>query len=365
MTKGVLSCGSKKIALTGGGSAGHVTPIVTIIPELLARGYELHYIGTARGIERVIIKPLNIAYHPIPAGKLRRYFSIKNLTDIFRVIMGCYRSWRILSEIKPHVIFSKGGFVSVPVIAAAWLRRVPIVIHESDMTPGLANRISLPFVRKVCYTFPETAGYFPLDKRVLTGIPISPKLLQGDADQGRKRCRFTDRKPVIMVIGGSLGSRVLNRIVRQSLSSLSERYQICHICGNGNLDSSLDQMEGYCQFEFVDHENKMLADLFAAADLVVSRAGATILFELLSLAKPNLLIPLSKKASRGDQIRNARSFQKQGYSKILPEEDLTQDRLIDQIEQLYRQREMFAERMKNRRRNKAVNKLIDVIEATA
>ncbi len=336
----------KCIVLTGGGSAGHVTPNLALIPRLIELGYELHYIGTENGIERTIVEPVlnqiegqgNFNYHFIRAGKLRRYLSFKNLSDVFRVVYGCFQSALILNRLKPGLVFAKGGFVSVPVIIGAWLNRIPAIIHESDLTPGLANRLSLPFVSKVCYSFAETAKHLPKDKRIWTGTPVRPELFSGKAEEGRKLCGFDHSRPVLMVMGGSLGSKVINDVVREALPDLSNQFQICHICGQGNIEPSLAETEGYKQFEYVEQD---LADLFSMADIVVSRAGANALFELAALQKPNLLIPLSKKVSRGDQILNARSFVGQGYSRMIQEEDLTTGALIAGLREVYNRREVI------------------------
>jgi UDP-N-acetylglucosamine--N-acetylmuramyl-(pentapeptide) pyrophosphoryl-undecaprenol N-acetylglucosamine transferase len=328
----------KRILLTGGGTAGHVTPHLALWPRLQTLGVDIHYVGRPAGIERELIEPLGIPYHPIAAGKLRRYLDWQNVTDITRIFKGFWAALGLIRKLRPDVVFSKGGFVACPVVWAAWLNRIPVIIHESDLTPGLANKLSAPFATQICYSFPETAAYLPPNKAIHTGIPIRESLLTGNADEGRRICRFPDAKPVVLIIGGSQGSTAINQAIRAVLSEVLKTFQICHICGQGGIDQHLANTPGYQQFDYVKDE---LPHLFALADLVVSRAGATTLFELLALRKPNLLIPLSQKASRGDQILNARSFEKQGFSLVLPEEQLNPATLHNSIQQIYAQRAQF------------------------
>ena len=319
----------KRIILTGGGTAGHVTPNIALLPRLRELGYDIHYIGSYNGIEKELIEPFGIPYHGISSGKLRRYFSVQNFTDPFRVLKGFREARVLIKDLKPDVIFSKGGFVSVPVVLAGKRSKVPVIIHESDMTPGLANKIAIPSAAKVCCNFPETLENLPKDKAVLTGSPIRQELLSGNKIAAMDLCGFTADKPVILVIGGSLGSVVVNKAVREALPDLLKDFQIIHLCGKGKMDESLSGTKGYCQFEYIKDE---LRDIFALADVVISRAGANAICELLALRKPNLLIPLSAKASRGDQILNARSFERQGFSLVLEEEELTK---------LQRQRKLY------------------------
>lgn len=314
----------KKIILTGGGTAGHVTPNIALLPALKERGYEIHYIGSKDGIEKKLVEALSIPYYPISSGKLRRYFDWKNFTDPFRVIKGFSDAKKLIKKIQPDVIFSKGGFVTVPVVKAAKKCHVPAIIHESDMTPGLANRLCIKSAYKVCCNFPETVSHLPEGKAVLSGSPIRRELFEGNVRKGLDFCGFTDTKPVLLIMGGSLGSRVINEAVRALLPQLLKTWQIIHLCGKGNLDESLKKCDGYRQFEYIQKE---LPDLFAASQLVVSRAGANAICELLALKKPAILIPLSAAASRGDQILNAKSFEKQGFSYLLEEENVTDESL--------------------------------------
>ncbi|MGN0374044.1 MAG: undecaprenyldiphospho-muramoylpentapeptide beta-N-acetylglucosaminyltransferase [Butyrivibrio sp.] len=348
----------KKIVLTGGGTAGHVTPNIALIPFLKEAGYEIHYIGSYEGIEKKLISDLGIPYYGIASGKLRRYLSLKNLTDPFRVIKGFSQAKKLMKEINPDVVFSKGGFVTVPVVMAADKFHIPAIIHESDMTPGLANKLCRKHAVKVCCNFPETVKLIPDNKGVLTGSPIRRELLLGDRAAGLKLCGFNTEKPVIMVIGGSLGALHINEAIRNILHDLLSRYQVIHICGKGKVDESFYSTTGYYQFEYVNEE---LKDLFAAANVVVSRAGANVICELLALKKPSLLIPLPANASRGDQILNARSFKKSGYSDVLEEEDMTDDTLLEAINNLYENREKYIDAMTSSKLNDSINVIIDLI----
>ena len=348
----------KRIILTGGGTAGHVTPNIALIPKLRELGFDIHYIGSYEGIEKKLIEDVNVPYYGIASGKLRRYFDPKNFSDPFRVLKGYGEARKILKKLKPDVVFSKGGFVAVPVVLAAKHLHIPVIIHESDMTPGLANKISLSAATKVCCNFPETMGYIPEGKAVLTGSPIREELLHGNKLAALNLCGFAANKPVILVIGGSQGSVAVNDAVRGILPELLKKYQVIHLCGKGKLDSTKTDMEGYIQFEYVKKE---LADLFALADIVISRAGANAICELNALKKPNLLIPLSANASRGDQILNANSFAKQGFSTVLEEEVLTADTLSQAIEETYKNRQQFIDKMSESHLNNAVKTIMGLI----
>lgn len=352
----------KTIVLTGGGSSGHVTPNIALLPALKKAGYFVHYIGSQNGIEKQLIEREGISYHSISTGKLRRYFDVKNFTDVFRVIGGFGQAFALLGRLKPDVVFSKGGFVSCPVVWAAWLRRIPVVIHESDMTPGLTNKLSMPFAKTLCYTFPESEAHIPSNKGVRTGIPIREGLLEGNRLQGAKICGFKDDKPVIMVIGGSLGSEKINNAVRGILDKLLKVYNVCHICGKGNVKPELEGIAGYKQFEYINEEQP---HIYALADMVISRAGATVLFELLALRKPNLLIPLSRAASRGDQILNAASFEKQGFSMVLQEEKLDGNTLEHAINELRSNSRKYMEAMRANKEDSGVSAVLKALEKAA
>jgi len=322
----------KRIILTGGGSAGHVTPNLALIPKLHERGFEIHYVGRKSGIEKDLLNKTEVPYYGINAGKLRRYFDLRNISDIFFVGAGFVESLILVGKLRPQVVFSKGGFVSCPLVWAAWLNQVAVIIHESDLTPGLANKLSAPFAKRICYSFPETRSVLPTERGVLTGIPIRESLLHGNAERGREYCGFSDPKPVVLVLGGSQGAETINRNVRAGLDRILGDFNLCHICGAGGIEESLESRTGYKQYEYVDDE---LPDLLAMADVVVTRAGATTIFELLALRKPNLLIPLTLGQSRGDQIMNARSFEQRGFSKVLMEDDLNVESLMAAVKMVY------------------------------
>lgn len=332
----------KRIILTGGGTAGHVTPNMALVPTLIDEGYDISYIGSYNGMEKKLIEDIGIPYYGISSGKLRRYFDIKNFSDPFRVIKGFFEAKTLLKKLKPDVVFSKGGFVTVPVVMAAKKLHIPVIIHESDMTPGLANKLSIPSASKVCCNFPETIKHLPEGKAVLTGSPIREELFQGDRREGLRLCEFTEDKPVLLIIGGSLGSVAINNAIRNNLDALLEKYQIIHLCGRNNLDQNLLEKKGYQQFEYVKKE---LKHYFACADVVVSRAGANAICELLALRKPNILIPLGLDASRGDQILNAKSFEKQGYSYVIQEKDVTGDTLLTAVNTVFDHRQDYIQAM--------------------
>lgn len=350
---------SKKILLTGGGTAGHVTPNIALIPELKKAGYEIQYMGSYNGIEKSLIEEIGIPYTGISSGKLRRYFSTKNFSDPFRVLKGFSEAKKFMKEYKPDVVFSKGGFVSVPVVFAAKKYKVPVIIHESDMTPGLANKLAIPKAVKVCHNFPETADYLPKGKSVYTGSPIREELLTGSKAKGLELCGFDADKPVIMVVGGSLGAVAVNNAVRESLNELLKKYQIVHLCGKGKVDETKNGIKGYVQFEYIKNE---LKDLFAAADIVISRAGANAICEILALKKPSILIPLSANASRGDQILNAASFSKQGFSEVIEEENITKELLVNTVNKVYDERATYIEAINNAPGSNAIETIINLIK---
>ncbi len=348
----------KKIVLTGGGTAGHVTPNIALLPELKKQGYDVHYIGSYEGIERTLIKEQGIPYYGISSGKLRRYIDVKNLSDPFKVVKGLGQAIRLLGRIKPDVVFSKGGFVSVPVVLAAKFRHIPCVIHESDMTPGLANKICIPCAQRVCTNFPETMKHIPAEKAVLTGSPIRQELFKGSREKGLAFCGFDDTKPVLLIMGGSLGAVAVNDAVRGILPELLQKFHVIHLCGKGKLDDSLNDTKGYAQYEYIGPE---LRDLMAAADILISRAGANAICEILALRKPNILIPLSAEASRGDQILNAASFEKSGYSVVIQEKDVTNELLLKTVNDVYTNREQYIHAMDKSQLNNSIEKIVGLI----
>ncbi len=333
----------KKIVLTGGGTAGHVTPNLALIPSLREEGYEIYYIGSIDGMEKKLVEDYGIPYYGVSTGKLRRYFALQNLTDPLRVLRGIREAKKILKKLDPDVVFSKGGFVAVPVVRAASSLNIPVITHESDMTPGLANKLCVPMASCVCCNFPETISHLPADKAVLTGTPIRSELFSGSAERGFAFTGLKNEKPVILVIGGSLGAQAVNEAVRNALPELLANWSVVHLTGKGKLDASYEGLDGYRQYEYIKEE---LPDLFAMADLVISRAGANAICEIQALAKPNILIPLPAKASRGDQLLNAESFEKQGFSVVLKEESITPKVLVTAVEKLYENRAVYVKAMK-------------------
>jgi len=349
----------KHIVLTGGGTAGHVTPNIAMIPRLKELGYSISYIGSYQGIEKKLIKDLGVPYYGISSGKLRRYFDLQNFTDPFRIVKGYHEAYRLIKQLKPDVVFSKGGFVTVPVVIAASRRKIPVFLHESDMTPGLANKICIPFATKVCCNFPETVAHLPAEKAVLTGTPIRQELMSGNIRRAREFTGLTADMPVILIIGGSQGAAAINESIRAILPELLEEFQIIHLCGKDKLDTSLTNRKGYVQYEYIQKE---LSDLFALADIVISRAGANAICEISALNKPNLLIPLSAKASRGDQILNARSFEKLGFSMVLEEEEITTETLLTSIHKLYNNRHTYMEAMSQSNHTDSIAHILSLFE---
>lgn len=349
----------KKIVLTGGGTAGHVTPNMALIERLREAGYDISYIGSYDGIEKSLIEKLDVPYYGISSGKLRRYFSLKNFTDPFRVLKGIREAKQLIKKLQPDVVFSKGGFVAVPVVRGAKKCKIPVIIHESDMTPGLANKLCIRAAKYVCCNFAETMEYLPADKAVHTGTPLRKELFTGDAERGRRFCGFTDDKPIILVVGGSTGAVAVNTAVRNLLPTLLVKFNVIHLCGKGKTDSTYDNTPGYVQYEYISAE---LCDLFAAAELIISRAGANAVSELLALKKPNILIPLSAEASRGDQILNAESFRENGYSYLLYEENVTNETLLEGVEFVMKNRERYINAMTRAPQQDATEKIFSLID---
>ena len=351
---------SKKIVLTGGGTAGHVTPNLALLPYLKQEGYEVVYIGSQNGIERTLIEAEGIPYYSISTGKLRRYLSKENVKDVFRVLKGIAEAKRLLKRLKPDLVFSKGGFVAVPVVLGAKKNHIPVIIHESDITPGLANKIAMPSARVICSTFPETLQYVPKGKGVHTGTPIRRELFEGSRQKGLSACGFSGEKPVLLMMGGSLGAVKLNNCLREILPELTKTFDIIHLCGKGNLDEALENRTDYKQFEY---DSEGLNDLFAAADFVVSRAGSNSISEFLALRKPSLLIPLSARASRGDQILNAASFEKQGFARVLDEDAMTAESMKKEIFALYENRDSYVRAMEKSTGGNGVAAVMTQIQA--
>ena len=333
---------TKTIVFTGGGTAGHVMPNLALIPIVEKQGFHTEYIGTKNGIEKEIMAGTDVPYHAISAGKLRRYFSLQNLLDPFKIIAGYAGAKRILKRIRPVAVFSKGGFVTVPVVFAAKRLGIRVVLHESDYTPGLANRLCIPRAFKVCVSFPETLRHIPDGKGVYTGLPIRASLQKGSRKKGLQMCGFSGDNPVLLIMGGSLGAQSLNKHIDHALLELTEQFDVIHIRGEKNLLRG-DMPQGYRQFGFI---GEPLPDILAAADMMISRAGATAVFEILSLHIPALFVPLPRSASRGDQILNAEHFVESGFSHMIMQEDITHESLLTAVEELYSNRKRLTAAMK-------------------
>ena len=345
----------KKIVMTGGGTGGHVTPNLALIPRLQADGWEVHYIGGANSAEQELISRVpGVTFYTVSVGKLRRYFDLKNFSDPFRVIKGVAQATGIIRRIKPDVVFSKGGFVSVPVVYGAKLNGVPVVTHESDLTPGLANKLCLPFAAAQCCTFPEAVKYAK-GKGVYTGTPIRPEVLSGSRESGLKRFGLNGSQPVLMVVGGSSGAQAINECVRAALPELTGSFQVLHLCGSGNAAPELEGTPNYVQFEYLNEE---MADAYACSDVLISRAGANTLCEILALRKPALLIPYPSSASRGDQILNAKSFADRGFSRVLDQADMTPETLTRAMIDLYHDRGSLYEAMAVENRTNGIDNVL-------
>lgn len=298
--------------------------------ELLNRGDVVVFVGSNSGLEERLVGDLGIRFESIVTGKLRRYFSIQNLIDMFRVPIGILQSLILVARIRPDAVFSKGGYVAFPVVFASWLLRIPVVAHESDLTPGLATRLCTPFVKSQCLNFDTTRT--KASHTLVTGTPIRKDLLSGDAGRAREWLALTDEhNPVLVVVGGSLGAEEINGVVRGCAKELTENYTVVHVCGAGNMDVDLADIKGYFQFEYI---NEQWGDVLVLADVVVSRSGANSLFELLTLRKPNILVPLPLATSRGDQIENAEYAEARGWSLVVPQEKLDPESLVSTLELL-------------------------------
>lgn len=314
------------IAFTGGGTAGHVFPGIAVAEEL---GRRALWIGSPSGVEKMLAEDAGMEFRGIPAGKFRRYFSLRNLSDIGRIFSGVLAAVRILRKEKPAFLFSKGGFVSVPPVVAARLCGIPTYTHESDFDPGLATRINLMFCEKVLVSFPETVDFLPArlrPKAVVTGNPVRRAVYDADAGRGRRYLGCEPPTQVILVLGGSQGSSFINGLISSCLPRLVPRFFVVHQMGA--QDYSASTLGNYFAAAFFSAE---LPDIIAAADLVICRSGANTLAELAALGKPSLLIPLSRSGSRGDQLRNAEVFRARGAALVLQEQDATADSLLAMV----------------------------------
>ena len=349
---------NKQILLTGGGTAGHVMVNLALIPLLKEAGYKIDYIGSYDGIEKDLISPIEgVTYHAISTGKYRRYRSIENIKDPFKVLNGIRQSVQLIHKLKPSIIFSKGGFVSVPVLIAAKLTQTPAVIHESDLTPGLANKIAMPFAKKILVTFEETLQYVDEKKAAFIGAVVRPELFEGSKQRACQLLDFNSNDPILLVMGGSTGAKHLNEFIRSQLEVLTKKYQVIHLTGRGLMDESINHPR-YHQFDYVKDE---LNDLLTSADVIVSRAGANAIFEFLALKKPMLLIPLPKRVSRGDQILNASVFEQAGFAKVLDEDELTVTTFFETLTQLEQDTPDMVARMAKRDAKDAIQQVLETI----
>ncbi|RAS94502.1 UDP-N-acetylglucosamine--N-acetylmuramyl-(pentapeptide) pyrophosphoryl-undecaprenol N-acetylglucosamine transferase [Bacillus cereus] len=348
---------NKKILFTGGGTAGHVMINIVLIPKFMEKGWGVEYIGSQNGIEKLLVQ--NVKYNIVSTGKLRRYWDLENFKDPFKIIKGCIQSYKLMKRIKPDVIFSAGGFVSVPVVIGAWMNKVPVIIREPDSTLGLANKIALPFTTKLCTTFPQTGENVSNEKKVYVGPIVREEIERGNVLRGRSYCKFKQDKPVLLIMGGSQGAQWINNMVRKSLETLLLNFNIVHMCGKGKVDSSVG-MEGYMQFEYIGEE---LPHILNMASVVVSRAGSTAISELLFLKKPMLLIPLTNSSSRGDQVLNAEYFSRQGYAEVILQDRVSTNTFIHAVNKLYTNKERYIQNMNGYKKtnNEGIHQLIDII----
>lgn len=353
---------SRKILLTGGGTAGHVTPNLALLPALRARGFAVEYVGSKAGIERRLAEEAALPYHGIQTGKLRRYASLENFIDPLRILLGILQATFLIRRLRPGVVFSKGGFVGVPVVVGAWLNRVPVVVHESDLTPGLANRLSFPFARRICLSFRESADSLGRPEALYTGTPVRAALREGDRARGFERFGLDPARRTLLVFGGSQGAQAINEQVRAALGTLPEDLQVLHVCGAGNLDAALEGHDRYRQYEYLDAE---FGDAFACADVVISRAGANSLAELIALRKPAVVIPLPTAASRGDQIDNAELYADKGYGLVLDQSDLTPASLATGIRAALQRSGEFVAAMERAESHDPIERIADLLVALA
>lgn len=342
----------KKIVITGGGTGGHAIPCLAV-GEALKNDYEIHFIGSKTGIEKELVKKYPyIIYHEITTCKLIRSLTLKNFTIPFKLFKGFNESKKLLKEILPDVVFSKGGYVSIPVVFASSSLKIPVISHESDLSLGLANRLNLKKSKYMCCSFSTTALKLK-NKGIYTGSPIRKQIFKGDKYKIINKYSLDD-KPNILILGGSLGSKNLNNIIRNNLSKLCKKYNVFHICGKNNIEYST--FKNYFQFEFVDN----IQDFYDAADIVISRAGSNVIFELLALHKPMILIPLEKN-SRGDQIENAKYFENKGFAKMLMESNIKND-FVKIIDEVMKTRYRYIGNIKNNKTD-AISKIVELLKS--
>lgn len=328
----------KKIVFTGGGTAGHITPNLAIIEQL--KDYDIYYIGSSGMEKEIVSKYKNIKFVEIPAVKFIRSLTPKNLLLPFKLIKSINATKKILKEIQPSLIFSKGGFVSIPTCLAGNSLKIPVITHESDLTVGLANKIIAKKAKYLCCSFKETADNFKKNS-IFTGSPIREKIFKGNKFNVISKHKTTTNKPIILVTGGSSGAKAINNAIWENINDLCDKYVIIHITGKNNLNSKITH-KNYIQIDFTNN----IEDYFAASDIVISRAGSNTIFELLAIKKPMILIPLPKDQSRGDQLLNAENFNNQGIANILYQENLNKENLLRKITETLLKRSEYINNMK-------------------
>ena len=335
--------------MTGGGTAGHIFPNLALADELKKDGIACEYLGRPHGIEAGIVKETGMPFHNMNSGRLHRSFDLDLLRTPIRMGVGVFQGIYHILKHRPGAIFCKGGFMSWPAAVAGWLTYTPVILHESDLTPGLANKLCAPFANRLCVTFPETLKHLPEGKAVYTGTPIRESLTQGSREKGFELTGLDPNgKPVLMVVGGSLGAGALNDAVDQYFDLLMEHFQILHLYGSYSDYEVKHHAKGYFPLQFAKDE---LPDLFAMTDLVLSRAGSNAINEFLLLKMPNVLVPLPTENSRGDQILNAEQFEAQGFSYLLRQEDITEESLMKALETVYTNRERYRKAMDIKAKN--------------
>lgn len=347
----------KSIVFTGGGTAGHIMPNLAIIEKL--KEYKIYYFGS-NGLEKDIVsKYKNIEFVEIPSVKFIRSLTPKNLLIPLKLLKSIKQCKEKLKEIKPTLIFSKGGYVSIPVCLAGEKLGINILTHESDLTIGLANKIIAKKSKHLCCSFEQTANKYKKNA-IHTGSPIRDKITQGKKSIIVERHKLKNNKPIITIIGGSLGASAINKVIWDNIKALTNKYNIFHIVGKNKSNKDI-KTDGYYQFEFIED----IENYFQASDIVISRAGSNTIFELLTLQKPMLLIPLPKEQSRGDQILNAENFYKQGLSNILYQEKLNKENLLNKIEETYKNKNNYIEKIRNTKNINGSNKILKLIHIYA
>ncbi|MBR0496109.1 MAG: undecaprenyldiphospho-muramoylpentapeptide beta-N-acetylglucosaminyltransferase [Treponema sp.] len=318
------------IVFAGGGTGGHIYPGLAVADEVRAiasknnQEIKIVWLGNSGGMDKNLVENSGSVdeFIGIPSGKLRRYFSFKNFSDLFKIFAGLVKSFFTLLKLKPAVLFSKGGFVSVPPCVAAKFLRIPVFTHECDFTPGLATRLNSKFATKILVSYDETKAYLPSDKRekaVVTGNPVRPVFYNTNPEEGKnflfsERSDYNPEKPILLVLGGSLGAHQINELVVQNLDWLCERFNVVHQCGAKDADSMPKNHDGYFLHPFIYKE---MCDVISCADIVLSRAGANSIWECSVLGKPMVLIPLCGSGTRGDQVDNAHFFEEKGAAIVL------------------------------------------------